>query len=246
MSTPNLRIIDFSFGHVGSAHDSTAWEQTRLVQENEHLMDDGEWVWADSAYPVSNMTFTCSLCCKLTRNLLKISTWVVAPYKKPERDLPLNEIFNNHLSKVRIRSEHAIGFLKGRFHSLKNLPVSIKNKTGHIIATYWVAACIGLHSFAMDCEARERAEEHDGQDLSDFEDSFIAEGLSSASDSSVGGGDGARAPSFAAQSATSRLQRGKACREKLKRRLFRAKERHITRRAEERRQDAMVDSDEDL
>jgi hypothetical protein len=46
-------------------------------------------------------------------NFLKISAWVVAPYKKPERDLPDNEVFNNHVSHVCIRSEHAIGFLKG-------------------------------------------------------------------------------------------------------------------------------------
>ena len=55
----------------------------------------------------------------------------MAPYKKPERDLPDNEFYNNHVSMVRIRSEHAIGFLKGRFASLKHLRIHIKNKTSH-------------------------------------------------------------------------------------------------------------------
>ncbi|KAJ7714019.1 hypothetical protein B0H16DRAFT_1559166 [Mycena metata] len=34
----------------------------------------------------------------------------------PARELPENEVFNKHVSRLRIRSEHAIGFLKGRFH----------------------------------------------------------------------------------------------------------------------------------
>ena len=51
---PNLLIIDFSYGHVGSIHDSTAFESTRVAQEHEALLEDGEWVWADSAYPVGS------------------------------------------------------------------------------------------------------------------------------------------------------------------------------------------------
>lgn len=56
VSLPNLRIIDFGYGHVGSTHDSTAWEGTQLAQEHEDLLEDGEWVWADSAYPVRDFT----------------------------------------------------------------------------------------------------------------------------------------------------------------------------------------------
>ncbi|KAF8220343.1 hypothetical protein L208DRAFT_1127843, partial [Tricholoma matsutake] len=106
--------------------------QTHLAKEHHILMEPGEWVWADSAYPVD--------------------TWIVSPYKKPERDIPEDEEFNKHVSRVRIQSEHAIGFLKGRFHSLKNLRLHIKDKKSHIFATYWVAACIGVHAFAMQCE----------------------------------------------------------------------------------------------
>ncbi|THU86876.1 hypothetical protein K435DRAFT_584381, partial [Dendrothele bispora CBS 962.96] len=62
VSLPNLRIIDFAYGHTGSTHDATAWEGTTLFKEHEIRLEEGEWVWADSAYP--------------------IQTWVVAPYKK--------------------------------------------------------------------------------------------------------------------------------------------------------------------
>src|ERR1700761_7411388 len=54
----------------------------------------------------------------------QLGDWVTAPYKRPEALEPEKEEFNNHVSMLRIRSEHAIGFLKGRFHSLKHLRVN--------------------------------------------------------------------------------------------------------------------------
>ncbi|RDB17113.1 hypothetical protein Hypma_001673 [Hypsizygus marmoreus] len=119
-------------------------------------MEDGEWIWADSAYPIDD--------------------WVVAPYKKPKHDEPLNAEFNNHLSIIHIRSEHAIGFLKGCFQSLKDLHMHIKDEASHKLATYWVGACIGIYSFAMQCEAEERANNDDGDGV--MNDPFIAKGLS--------------------------------------------------------------------
>lgn len=116
----------------------------------------------------------------MSMSSFQLETWVVSPYKKPEKEIPENEEFNNHLSMVHIRSEHAIGFLKGPFHSLKHLRLWISNEHSHKFATYWIAACIGIHAFVMQCEDEER-EDAD----SDFEDPFIAEGLSSSSDSEV-------------------------------------------------------------
>jgi len=58
VSLPNLRIVDFSYGHTGSTHDSTAWEDTRFVQERQDIIKDGEWIWADSAYPVRTLSIS--------------------------------------------------------------------------------------------------------------------------------------------------------------------------------------------
>lgn len=33
-------------------HDSTAWEDTAVAQRHAELFEPGEWIWADSAYPV--------------------------------------------------------------------------------------------------------------------------------------------------------------------------------------------------
>jgi hypothetical protein len=154
----------------------------------------------------------------------QVDVWIVSPYKKPERDLPDNEEFNKHVSRVRIRSEHAIGFLKGRFHSLKNLRLNITDKKTHILATYWVAACIGVHSFAMQCEENERHFDNSDSNLSAPDDPFIAEGLSSSSDPEIATVTAPRASQM-----PNRLQIGKAHREKLKEKLFRSKaRRHVT------------------
>lgn len=57
VSLPNLQIIDFGYGYTGSTHDATAWEATRMAKEHSTLLEHGEWIWADSAYPVCS-TFT--------------------------------------------------------------------------------------------------------------------------------------------------------------------------------------------
>ena len=136
---------------------------------------------------------------------------------------------------VRIRSEHAIGFLKGRFHSLKKLRVQIKDKKSHKFTTYWVVACIGIHSFAMMCEAEERGGDNEAASA----DPFIAEGLSDSSDSP----DDPAAPSGHLTANRRQLLRGKEKREKLKKLLFWAKARRVERRAQER---SLEESDEEM
>jgi hypothetical protein len=83
-----------------------------------------------------------------------------------------------------IRSEHAIGFLKGRFQSLKNLRLHIKDQVSHVIATYWVAACIGVHAFAVQHEEEEQhLNNPDFDKLAEITDPFIEEGLTTTSES---------------------------------------------------------------
>ncbi|KAJ3501485.1 hypothetical protein NLJ89_g9317 [Agrocybe chaxingu] len=211
VSLPNLHIIDYGYGFTGSAHDSSAWEKTRIYVEHDILLDEDEFIWGDSAYP--------------------IQIWVMAPFKKPEGDEPDNKIYNNHVSMVRIRSEHTIGYLKGRFQSLKGLRINIRDEATHKFATYWVVSCIGLHSFAMQCEQRERED----SDSSEIDDPFIREGLSSDSESSsdnvlrfprVAGGRTNRAAALAA---------GKRHREHLKSLILQARERRRERRERQAR-----------
>jgi hypothetical protein len=62
VSTPDLQIIDYAIGLPGSQHDATAWQETRIFSEREHLLGPNDFVWEDSAYP--------------------LKSWCQAPYKE--------------------------------------------------------------------------------------------------------------------------------------------------------------------
>ena len=74
---------------------------------------------------------------------------------------------------LRIRLEHAIGFLKGHFQLLRDLHVLIQDEKTHKSAVYWVVVCISIHSFATRCKLGRQAEDHDLA-----EDPFVAVGQS--------------------------------------------------------------------
>ena len=138
-------------------------------------------------------------------NVSEIDDWVVTPYKRPERDLPDNETFNKQVSMLRIRSEHAISFLKGRFQSLRDLRTLIQDEKTHKSAVYWVVACISVHSFATRCELGRRVDDHDLAD-----DPFVTAGLSPTHD------DNERTPPTGPNQGSARLARGREKREQLK------------------------------
>ncbi|VDB88565.1 unnamed protein product [Peniophora sp. CBMAI 1063] len=139
ISTPDLRIIDFSVGRPGSQHDSSGWRDTDVYKRRRQLIAPDEWVWADSAYPLTD--------------------WCQSPYIKPEKEEPRNTTYNYHLSAIRVRSEHCIGFLKGRWASLKGLRVDVNSEKGLEYASLWIRACILLHMFAMKHESGENMEQ---------------------------------------------------------------------------------------
>jgi hypothetical protein len=87
---------------------------------------------------------------------------------------------------VRIRSEHTIGYLKGRFSSLRGLRQQINSKRDHEIAINWIITCVILHNIILDIEG--------GIDEDDeFSRELLEEGLD--------GGDGTPADSLDGYSA---------------------------------------------
>lgn len=158
ITLPNLRIIDYVLGHCGSAHDSTVFKDSRTVKDNAKLFNKQEWIWADSAYTSQ--------------------TWVITPFKRPWSLQQENRIFNYHVSKVRVRSEHAVGYIKGRFGSLRGLRVRIKDSDSHIQALSWIKTCIVLHTLIFWIEkGREDWAEQDefileGHDNEDEDDGY--------------------------------------------------------------------------
>ncbi|KAH9969955.1 hypothetical protein BJV74DRAFT_784654 [Russula compacta] len=64
---------------------------------------------------------------------------------RPEKDTEENTHYNYYVLKVQICSEHCIGFLKGRWSSLRGLRIYINDKRGLHYAILWITACILLH-----------------------------------------------------------------------------------------------------
>ena len=130
----NLRIRFMDVGFVGSTHDTRVWHNSKLSQNPDEYFKDGEYLLGDKGYPISKQLIT--------------------PYKEPHASIPQNAAFNYFLSKPRVRIEHTIGVLKGRFQSLRGLRVSIGRgkdiKKDQARAVFWINACVLLHNFLIE------------------------------------------------------------------------------------------------
>lgn len=71
----------------------------QLIQEYTRLLEPSKCRWEDAGY----------FCNK----------WLVILYKRLDSRQRDNYIFNTTFSRISIKSEHAIGYLKGRWQSLK-------------------------------------------------------------------------------------------------------------------------------
>jgi hypothetical protein len=127
-----LKIIDYAVGFVGSRNDASSWKETCLYKDHDKLLEPGEWCWGDSGYLMQE--------------------WLVIPYSHPAKLEDDNGCFNYRLSSVRIESEHAIGYLKGRFQSLRELRLQLNSEEDVVYSTLWIQACIILHCFCLDHE----------------------------------------------------------------------------------------------
>jgi hypothetical protein len=128
----NLRIVDYSHGHTGSAHDLTAFEGTGAHRFPDHLFKGEEFAWADSAYNVTER--------------------VIPIHKRPAADIPENARFDQAVSQIRVRCEHCMGALKGRWQCLRGLRLSINSQHEHVAACRWITICIILHNLCIDVE----------------------------------------------------------------------------------------------
>jgi hypothetical protein len=165
---------------------------------------DEEWIWADSAYG--------------------LDWWCQTPYKKPASLQADNKTFNYHLSRVntiflngtssvclltsqlqvRVKSEHAMGYVKGRFCSLKGLRQQIDDTVDHGRALAWIKACIIIHTLIGLLER--------GREDPEFMEELVKAGLTNPEPVDMG-------PEMEA-SETRRKSRGQKKRAELKKNLF--------------------------
>ena len=120
-------------GWPGSTHDNWVLRNSRLYVKREDYFSPLEYILGDSAYSSSSV--------------------MVQSFKKTHNEgrLPRDkEFFNTHLAKVRIRSEHCIGMLKGRFQCLKGMNTFIrdgKKDVKHIVDI--ISSCAVLHNLLL-------------------------------------------------------------------------------------------------
>ena len=77
---------------------------------------------------------------------------MIPVHKKPASLIRENAIFDRAVSHIRVRSEHCMGALKGRFQCLRGLRVSIKTPEEHFKACQWIKVAIILHNLVIDAE----------------------------------------------------------------------------------------------
>ncbi|KAH7919615.1 hypothetical protein BV22DRAFT_1022662, partial [Leucogyrophana mollusca] len=95
-----------------------------------------EFAWADSAYAVNSHT--------------------IPVHKKPASLQPENIAFDRAVANLRVRSEHCMGALKGRFQCFRGLRVNINSKRQHIAACRWITVGIILHNLVVEVEGVRR------------------------------------------------------------------------------------------
>ena len=78
------------------------------------------------------------------------SRYVIGPFKEPECTCPDHRNFNYQLARLRVKSEHAIGILKGRWSSLKEMRMALATDHQFACAMSWITACIVLHNVCVD------------------------------------------------------------------------------------------------
>ena len=133
-----MRIVDYSHGLTGSAHDATAFKNTGAALHPDWFFSGEEFAWVDSAYGVDSRT--------------------IPVHKKPASLDPKNALFDKTVAHLRVRSEHCMGALKGRFQCLRGLRVSINSNDDHHSACQWITVAIILHNMIIDFEGNEAVE----------------------------------------------------------------------------------------
>ncbi|POV95858.1 hypothetical protein PSTT_15986 [Puccinia striiformis] len=137
------RITYYLTGWPGCCHDTRLWENSELKLKERELFSPGEYLIADSGFPVQTNV--------VPATVKKLPVGFQHSNGRPHAAMPrLKKRINHHLSSIRVRNEHCIGILKGRFQSLRGLGKDLSSAGTMEKITHWISACIVLHNFLLE------------------------------------------------------------------------------------------------
>ncbi|MBW0564385.1 hypothetical protein O181_104100, partial [Austropuccinia psidii MF-1] len=91
-----------------------------------------QYLLADSAYPLNEH--------------------LIPAYRAPAANAPINAEFNYCLAKSRVRNEHTIGILKGRWASLREMRLNLNGREDIQPYMEWIKSCCILHNMLSQIE----------------------------------------------------------------------------------------------
>jgi DDE superfamily endonuclease len=125
------RILYYHVGWPGSVHDNRVWRTCKLFKNCANMFSPREYLLGDSAFTASDI--------------------LIPPFKSAAgSELSGNYIaFNTLLAKPRVKSEHCIGLLKGRFPFLRGIRMLIGNRLHMSTIIDHVRGTVVLHNFMI-------------------------------------------------------------------------------------------------
>lgn len=119
-------------GCPGAIHDNNVYQATSLAKSPHRHFSPGEYILADSAYSVTSTV---------------ISSYRTGSVQATKEEI---EKFNLYVAQTRIAIEHCNGILKGKFQSLQELRITIRDRKTLIEAGRWIRACCIMHNFLLE------------------------------------------------------------------------------------------------
>jgi DDE superfamily endonuclease len=125
------RILYYHCGWPGSVHDNRVWRNCKLNKRCEDFFSAKQYLLGDSAFTAS--------------------TIMIPPFKSTAGTTLSNNrtAFNTLLAKPRVKSEHCIGILKGRFPFLKGIRLKLGNRLHMAKLIQYVKGTVILHNYLL-------------------------------------------------------------------------------------------------
>lgn len=151
----NGRILYHHIGWPGSVHDNRVWRNCKLNKQSSDYFSNRQYLLGDSAFTAS--------------------TIMIPPFKSAAGGTLSNNrtAFNTLLAKPRVKSEHCIGILKGRFPFLRCIRLKLANRNDMKRIINYVRGTVVLHNFLRNDDVDDEWMEdvHEGEDDLDPEPS---------------------------------------------------------------------------